>query len=103
MNKGERTELKSIIRQQFKVLRHEVEQRQAELTVEATEKVAEHFSESDRKWENTLLAGESPEVLAVEYGITRAHAREIILGAVWREDTPWALTDLTEELIGAPS
>ncbi|MDQ2727553.1 MAG: hypothetical protein M3Y91_06755 [Actinomycetota bacterium] len=54
MNRGERTELKSIVRGQFKVLRHEVEQRQAELNVEASERVAEHFSESDRKWENTL-------------------------------------------------
>ena len=49
ITKGERTELRSIVRQQFKVLRHEVEQRQAELVAELDGKIADKYADEDRQ------------------------------------------------------
>lgn len=44
---GERRELKSVVRQQMRVLRTEVDQRKAELEAEAARRVAEHYRAED--------------------------------------------------------
>jgi hypothetical protein len=50
MTKGERTELRSIVRQQFKVLRSELVQRQAEMLAQIEDEIGVHFAEEDQKW-----------------------------------------------------
>lgn len=50
ITKGERTELRSIVRQQFKVLRAEVMQRQAELLADVDQQIAGRFSNEDQAW-----------------------------------------------------
>jgi hypothetical protein len=50
INKGERTELRSIVRQQFKVLRHEVQQRGVELCADLLHEVNEKYSDEDDAW-----------------------------------------------------
>lgn len=52
MTKGERTELRSIVRQQFKVLRAEVVQRQAELMAGVEDEIVEKYSEADKTWDD---------------------------------------------------
>lgn len=52
ITKGERTELRSVVRQQFKVLRGEVLQRQAELVADAETRIAGRFVDRDRGREN---------------------------------------------------
>lgn len=47
ITKAERTELRSIVRQQFKVLRAEIAQRKAELIAEAEQRVVERYRERD--------------------------------------------------------
>jgi hypothetical protein len=49
ITKGERTELRSVVRHQFKVLRGEVLQRRAELIAEAEHRIAERFAARDKK------------------------------------------------------
>lgn len=49
ITKGERTELRSIVRQQFKVLRAEVDQREAEMVAEAEQRVYDRFKGVDEK------------------------------------------------------
>jgi hypothetical protein len=48
---GERRELRSVVRSQFRVLRAEVEQRQAELEAEAEQKLMLRYREEDKKVE----------------------------------------------------
>jgi hypothetical protein len=48
MTKAERSELRSIVRQQFKVLRAEVEQRRKELAAEAAEQVRRRYAAADK-------------------------------------------------------
>jgi hypothetical protein len=50
MTKGERTELRSVVRQQFKVLRAEVVQRQKEMTADMVLQIGEHFAADDETW-----------------------------------------------------
>lgn len=50
ITKGERTELRSIVRQQFKVLRHEVLQRQAELMADLEGQIGDRYSDEDKAW-----------------------------------------------------
>lgn len=50
INKGERTELRSIVRQQFKVLRSEVEQRGIELVAELLGQVNVKYADEDAAW-----------------------------------------------------
>lgn len=50
ITKGERTELRSIVRQQFKVLRSEVTQRHAELLATLDDEIAEKFAKADDRW-----------------------------------------------------
>jgi hypothetical protein len=49
ITRAERTELRSVVRQQFKVLRGEVEQRRAELIADAAEKVRRRYAVSDKE------------------------------------------------------
>lgn len=49
ITKAERTELKSVVRQQFKVLRDEVVQREAELVAEIEREVADQWAERDEQ------------------------------------------------------
>jgi hypothetical protein len=55
ITKGERTELRALIRQRFKVLRAEVEARRAELAVELEERVAAKFAEEDKRWADAMF------------------------------------------------
>lgn len=48
--KGERTELKSIVRQQFKVLRSELEQREMEMLADIEQEIVARFSDDDQAW-----------------------------------------------------
>lgn len=50
ITKGERTELRSIVRQQFKVLRAEVLQREAEMLAEVENEISDKYSEQDQGW-----------------------------------------------------
>lgn len=49
MTKGERTELRSVVRQQFKVLKSEVEQREREVHAQLEADIEARFAEQDRK------------------------------------------------------
>lgn len=50
ITKGERTELKSMVRQQFKVLRAEVIQRRAEMMVEVEAAIGERYRSHDEQF-----------------------------------------------------
>lgn len=50
ITKAERTELKSVVRQQMKVLRAEVEQRAAELMADVDDQIADKFESDDKRW-----------------------------------------------------
>lgn len=52
MNKTERAELRSIVKQQIKVLHAEVDQRRSELVASVEDEIAEEFAEEDRQWAN---------------------------------------------------
>lgn len=54
ITKGERAELRSLIRQRFKVLRTDVEQRKAELLVELEARIAARFADDDKAWADAL-------------------------------------------------
>ena len=49
MTKGERTELRSVVRGQFKVLRGEIEQRRKELMADAAEQVRHRYAAADKQ------------------------------------------------------
>lgn len=49
ITKAERTELRSIVRQQFKVLRAETQQREAEMIAEMEQRIAEHYADVDQQ------------------------------------------------------
>lgn len=55
ITKGERAELRSLIRQRFKVLRAEVEARKAELAVELEERIAAKYAEEDKRWTDAMF------------------------------------------------
>lgn len=50
ITKAERAELRSIVRQQFRVLRHQVEQRQAEVVADAEAQISDRYIEQDKAW-----------------------------------------------------
>ena len=54
ITKGERTELRSIVRQQFKVLRAETEQRKSELIAEMEERIAVHFADVEKQRQDLM-------------------------------------------------
>lgn len=49
MNKTERTELRGVVKQRFRVLRREVAQRRAEMVAEAEARIAERFRATDEQ------------------------------------------------------
>lgn len=51
ITKGERTELRSIVRQQFKVLRQEILQREAEMLAEVENQISEKYATQDQGWQ----------------------------------------------------
>lgn len=55
ITKGERAELRSLIKQRFKVLRAEVEARRAELAVELEERIAARFAQDDKRWTDAMF------------------------------------------------
>lgn len=55
ITKGERTELRSLIRQRFKVLRSEVEQRRAELAAELEAHISARFADADKAWADAMF------------------------------------------------
>lgn len=55
ITKGERAELRSLIRQRFKVLRAEVEARRAELAVELEERIAGKYAAEDKLWADAMF------------------------------------------------
>jgi hypothetical protein len=60
ITKGERTELRSLIRQRIKVLRAEVDARRAELVAELTQRIAARFADDDKAWSDAMyLIGEA--------------------------------------------
>lgn len=61
ITKGERTELRSIVKGQFKVLRHEVEQRHAEMVADLDEQIAQRYAEVDGQ--RRALMWRSEEIL----------------------------------------
>lgn len=54
ITKGERTELRSLIRQRFKVLRADVEQRRAELLAELETRIGARYAEDDKNWSDAM-------------------------------------------------
>lgn len=54
ITKGERTELRSIVRQQFRVLRAETEQRKHELLAEMEQRIAEHYAATDKQRQDLM-------------------------------------------------
>jgi hydroxylamine reductase (hybrid-cluster protein) len=60
ITKGERAELRSLIRQRFKVLRADVEARKAELAAELQERITAKFAAEDKAWADAMfLVGEA--------------------------------------------
>jgi ElaB/YqjD/DUF883 family membrane-anchored ribosome-binding protein len=60
ISKGERVELRSLIKQRFKVLRGEVDARAVELDSELRERVKQRFAEFDKQWDDaTYLIDEA--------------------------------------------
>lgn len=60
ISKSERSELRSVVKQQFKVLRAEIKQREAELRAEANEALVQENGAADEQWNSiAFLAGEA--------------------------------------------
>jgi hypothetical protein len=55
ITKGERSELKSLIRARFKVLRSDVAVRQAELITELDSRIATKFAVADKAWSDAMF------------------------------------------------
>jgi hypothetical protein len=55
ITKGERAELRSLIRQRFKVLRADVTARESELNAELEDKLKEHFAADDKAWSDVAF------------------------------------------------
>jgi len=54
MTKSERAELRSLIRQRFRVLRADVDTRKAELLAELQARITARFAEQDRAWSDAM-------------------------------------------------
>lgn len=54
ITKAERAELRSIVRQQFKVLRSELAQRQLEMYAEVEEEISARYADNDRSWSGVM-------------------------------------------------
>lgn len=56
ISKTERLELRSIVRQQFKVLREEVTHRKTEVLADVEEEIASRYHDEDEAWEQATAA-----------------------------------------------
>ena len=54
ITKSERAELRSLIRQRFKVLRADIDQRKAELVAELETHITDRFAQSDKEWADAM-------------------------------------------------
>jgi hypothetical protein len=72
ITKAERTELRSMVRTQFRVLRAEMIQRQAELLADVDEQINQRFADVDKAWADAAhLAQEA--VLAANRAVNDAY------------------------------
>lgn len=55
ITKGERTELRSLVRSQFKVLRAEVEQRKAEMIADLHAQLNDRYAVWDKQWSDAMF------------------------------------------------
>jgi hypothetical protein len=55
ITKAERAELRSLIRQRFKVLRADIEARRAELSAELEERITAKYAEEDKAWNDAMF------------------------------------------------
>ena len=55
INKGERAELRALVKSQFKVLRAEVEQRRAEMLADLETQLNERYAAWDKQWSDTMF------------------------------------------------
>lgn len=55
ITKAERAELRSLIRQRFKVLRADVEARRAELSAELEERITARYADEDKAWNDAMF------------------------------------------------
>jgi hypothetical protein len=55
INKGERAELRALVKSQFKVLRSEVEQRQAEMQADLSTQLDERYAAWDKQWSDAMF------------------------------------------------
>lgn len=97
ITKGERTELRTVTRHQFRVLRQEVTVRQAELLAEIETEIAARFAEDDTTWAACQHAIHEA-VMAANRGINDA-LREHGYEARGRTERMW----LTEPSMTKPS
>lgn len=55
ITKAERAELRSLIRQRFKLLRTEVAQRQVEMLADMEQNITERFATDDKAWDSAMF------------------------------------------------
>jgi hypothetical protein len=55
ITKAERTELRSLVKGQFKVLRAEVDQRQAEMLADLSMQINERYASWDKQWSDAMF------------------------------------------------
>ena len=87
ITKAERTELRSIVRGQFKVLRAEFVQRQAELLAELEQRIADRYGESDAG--RAKVAWRLREIVEEAIALDRQEAdllRTLAVGALESEE-----------------
>lgn len=66
MNKTERTELKAVVRQQFRVLRQEVDQRGVEVVATAEHAIDAGYADEDEAWANAQAQAHAIALKATE-------------------------------------
>jgi hypothetical protein len=82
ITRGERTELRSLIKQRFRVLRADVAQREAELHAELEERLNERLADDDKVWGDvSFLIGEAARE-------ANRKANDAIRGLVGRDGWP---------------
>jgi hypothetical protein len=82
ITKGERTELRSLIRQRFRVLRADVSQREAELFAELEDRMNERYADDDKAWADVaFIIGEAQRE-------ANRKANDAVRGLVGRDGWP---------------
>lgn len=93
MTKAERTELRSLVRNQFRVLRAEVEQREIELQADVEQQIADKYHAEDERW--NAAYGQIREVLSTankevhdvlyQHGLREKDGTEAVIVGLARE------------------